>query len=57
MSESPHPGTGPHYSVPVETMKRVLFTEAGEVVSGYETHFAYCPKSKEFRPRKEYGAQ
>lgn len=36
-------------AMPVELSEKVIVTEAGEVVRGYESHFATCPEADRFR--------
>ncbi len=39
-------------AMPVNTKKQSLITPEGNVVSGYTSHFATCPKAADFkRPR------
>lgn len=38
-------------AMPVEMERKTIVTEAGEVVSGFESHFAHCPKAGSFRGR------
>lgn len=39
-------------SMPCDAKKQIIVTETGEVVSGYTSHFATCPKSKDFKEAK-----
>jgi hypothetical protein len=38
--------------MPVNVELKTIVTEDGEVVRGYESHFATCPKADDFRKRK-----
>lgn len=37
---------------PLETTRRTVITREGATVSGYESHFAYCPQAGLFRGGK-----
>lgn len=36
---------------PLDINKKVIVTESGEVVSGYESHFSTCPNAGQHRKK------
>lgn len=38
--------------MPVNAELKTIVTENGEIVRGYESHFATCPKADSFRKKK-----
>jgi hypothetical protein len=39
--------------VPCEVRRRTVMTSEGDLVSGYESHFAACPDAKKFRKGRD----
>jgi hypothetical protein len=38
-------------SMPVDVVQKTIVTVEGEVVSGFESHFASCPEASSFRKK------
>jgi hypothetical protein len=39
--------------IPCEVRRRAVVTSDGDVVQGYESHFAACPDARKFRKGRE----